>query len=544
MDAHFSLPDGGRAHIGCSMFSSSVLRLHAEVTARQRQDLRLQSLQPPVRAPDEGHDLARHPQGAVQPQGQLRLPARRRSRPPSRTGASFPTTAVDADPYHGAHRRHLHRRRPPAAPAHTGRLMPLAADDLSALADAALGAAAALPGGRAPGRAHPEPDGPPPRRAARHDGRRHRLRHGRARGRRRRGRVRRHGRRAAGRGGRPGPAGHGDGEGHGQSRAAGAWSWRPSRRTATSRGRARSRSTRRPCPWPTRWRCCRSGAPGWATTRAVSHTTASLLAVSEQTYLADLNGTRATQHRVRLQAQLEALALSDAGFETMRTLAPPVGRGWEFLADPAGDGSWDWDAELAELPELLAEKLPGPVGRGRHLRSRRRPFEPVAHDPRVDRARHRARPGRRLRGGVRRDLVRHLRPARHARLRLARHARHGRPHGGARPGHRGDRQRGRGGAVLRPRARRDAGRLPARSLDRRRHGLRALQRLRLRRLADARAHSAHGQRVAGPLGRGGPEHRRAHRRGRPRHLHRRRQELVHRHAALQLPVHRAALLPD
>src|SRR6516225_6788664 len=32
MDARFSLPDGGSAHIGCSMFSSSVLRLHAEVT--------------------------------------------------------------------------------------------------------------------------------------------------------------------------------------------------------------------------------------------------------------------------------------------------------------------------------------------------------------------------------------------------------------------------------------------------------------------------------------------------------------------------------
>jgi predicted dehydrogenase len=32
MDAHFSLPDGGRAHIGCSMFSSSVLRMHAQVT--------------------------------------------------------------------------------------------------------------------------------------------------------------------------------------------------------------------------------------------------------------------------------------------------------------------------------------------------------------------------------------------------------------------------------------------------------------------------------------------------------------------------------
>ncbi len=32
MDAHFSLPDGGSAHIGCSMFSSSVLRMHAQIT--------------------------------------------------------------------------------------------------------------------------------------------------------------------------------------------------------------------------------------------------------------------------------------------------------------------------------------------------------------------------------------------------------------------------------------------------------------------------------------------------------------------------------
>ena len=93
---------------------------------------------------------------------------------------------------------------------------------------------------------------------------------------------------------------------------------------------------------------------------AVSHTTASLRAVSEQTYLADLNGTRATQHRVRMQTQLEAVALSDGGFETMRTLAPPVGRGWEFLTGPTSAGNWDWDAELAQLPELLAEKLKAP----------------------------------------------------------------------------------------------------------------------------------------------------------------------------------------
>jgi TldD protein len=39
----------------------------------------------------------------------------------------------------------------------------------------------------------------------------------------------------------------------------------------------------------------------------------------------------------------------------MRTIAPPVGRGWEFLA-----GSYDWDRELAELPELLAERATAP----------------------------------------------------------------------------------------------------------------------------------------------------------------------------------------
>jgi TldD protein len=93
---------------------------------------------------------------------------------------------------------------------------------------------------------------------------------------------------------------------------------------------------------------------------AVAHTSASLLTVSEETFLADLNGTRATQHRVRLQCQLEALAVSDSGFETMRTLAPPVGRGWEFLTGPPSAGNWDWDTELAELPELLAAKLRAP----------------------------------------------------------------------------------------------------------------------------------------------------------------------------------------
>jgi TldD protein len=95
----------------------------------------------------------------------------------------------------------------------------------------------------------------------------------------------------------------------------------------------------------------------------IAHVTAEVLSVGEETFLADLSGTRATQRRVRLHPQLEALALSEAGFETMRTLAPPVGRGWEYLTGGAGGpgaGGWDWDAELAEMPELLAEKLAAP----------------------------------------------------------------------------------------------------------------------------------------------------------------------------------------
>jgi TldD protein len=102
------------------------------------------------------------------------------------------------------------------------------------------------------------------------------------------------------------------------------------------------------------------GSPGQG---GVSHVTAEVLSVGEETFLADLSGTRATQHRVRVQPQLEALALSDDGFETMRTLAPPVGRGWEYLTGGAGGpgaGGWDWDAELAQMPALLAEKLAAP----------------------------------------------------------------------------------------------------------------------------------------------------------------------------------------
>ena len=90
----------------------------------------------------------------------------------------------------------------------------------------------------------------------------------------------------------------------------------------------------------------------------VDHVDASVYAVRENKYYADTAGTTTTQQRVRLEPEFTAVAVDAAtgAFETMRTIAPPVGRGWEYLL---GTG-WDWDAELAEVPALLAERLTAP----------------------------------------------------------------------------------------------------------------------------------------------------------------------------------------
>ena len=94
------------------------------------------------------------------------------------------------------------------------------------------------------------------------------------------------------------------------------------------------------------------GSPG------VDHVTAHVLAVVEDKHYADLSGTVTTQRRVRVHPSVEAVAVDAeaGGFETMRTLAPPAGRGWEYLL---GEG-WDWDAELASIPGYLADKLHAP----------------------------------------------------------------------------------------------------------------------------------------------------------------------------------------
>jgi TldD protein len=90
----------------------------------------------------------------------------------------------------------------------------------------------------------------------------------------------------------------------------------------------------------------------------IDHVDASVAQVLENKFYADLAGTITTQQRVRLMPTVVAVRVDpETGqFDTMESLAPPVGRGWEFLT---GTG-WDWDSELAELPSLLAAKMAAP----------------------------------------------------------------------------------------------------------------------------------------------------------------------------------------
>jgi TldD protein len=90
---------------------------------------------------------------------------------------------------------------------------------------------------------------------------------------------------------------------------------------------------------------------------AVAHSSASLRQVVENKFYTDLAGTTTTQQRVRLQPEVEVFGSHERSgvFDSMRTIAPPVGRGWEYLVD-----GYAWDDELTGLPGLLEEKLAAP----------------------------------------------------------------------------------------------------------------------------------------------------------------------------------------
>jgi TldD protein len=99
---------------------------------------------------------------------------------------------------------------------------------------------------------------------------------------------------------------------------------------------------------------------GWAGTLlaapVVDHVDVRVSLAKEQKFYADLAGTSTRQQRVMIEPEIGVLAVGPEGPESMRTLAPPSQRGWEYVE---GDG-WDWDGEIAELPGLLAERLRAP----------------------------------------------------------------------------------------------------------------------------------------------------------------------------------------
>jgi TldD protein len=93
---------------------------------------------------------------------------------------------------------------------------------------------------------------------------------------------------------------------------------------------------------------------------AVDQVFARVWAVREDKFYADTAGTRTAQRRVFVHPMVTAIRLDPAGgFQSQRTLGPPVARGWEYLT---GTG-WDWAGELSRLPEYLAEQAAARAGR-------------------------------------------------------------------------------------------------------------------------------------------------------------------------------------
>ncbi|GAB6902783.1 TldD/PmbA family protein [Kineosporia succinea] len=89
----------------------------------------------------------------------------------------------------------------------------------------------------------------------------------------------------------------------------------------------------------------------------VDHCDAMVNLAKEQKFYADLAGTVTRQQRVLIEPEITVVAIAADGPESMRTLAPPVARGWEYLN---GTG-WDWTTEIASLPGLLAERVAAPT---------------------------------------------------------------------------------------------------------------------------------------------------------------------------------------
>ncbi len=88
----------------------------------------------------------------------------------------------------------------------------------------------------------------------------------------------------------------------------------------------------------------------------VDHATGYLQQVQENKYYADLAGSSIAQQRVRVEPVIEVHGAdqSTGVFDSMRTLAAPVARGWEYLT---GD-TFDFAPSEPSCPSCCARSSP------------------------------------------------------------------------------------------------------------------------------------------------------------------------------------------
>ena len=167
------------------------------------------------------------------------------------------------------------------------------------------------------------------------------------------------------------------------------------------------------------------------------------------TYYADSAGTDTLQQRTRVAGDVAAFHITDERFDDMASCAPrrSAGLGVPRRGRRVGLGLRD------RRPARAARREVGrALGGARPVRPGPGPHQPLAHHPRERRACHGARPRARVRGQLRRKQLRDAGPAGHTEVRITPHARDRRPHCPLRAVHARLRRRGRGGAVLGPRA--------------------------------------------------------------------------------------------
>ncbi|HEX9595082.1 MAG TPA: TldD/PmbA family protein [Candidatus Saccharimonadales bacterium] len=92
----------------------------------------------------------------------------------------------------------------------------------------------------------------------------------------------------------------------------------------------------------------------------INHTVFEVEQALENKFFLNLEGSSITQQRVRVQGNLTAINIDRATgrFESMRTTAAPVGRGWEWFT--SSKSGYDYASKISRLPGLIQAKVAAP----------------------------------------------------------------------------------------------------------------------------------------------------------------------------------------